>query len=89
MVNQNGTLIEVTQDDIDFGTQCDPCRCPIAMAVNRDIPGAEAYVNADGIVFYKDKVEHDYGVSDEVVDFMDAFDAGETVRPFSFTIEVC
>lgn len=83
------TLVSVTQDDIDFGTPHDPCKCPIAMAVNRTIPGANAYVNADGISFTRDGVAYDYGVSGKVVDFMDAFDDGETVRPFSFIIEEC
>jgi len=79
--------IDVTQDDIDFGEPHKPCDCPIALAIDRQWPGSLPYVNADGISLTIDGVEYDYYMPDIAVSFMDAFDDGDPVRPFSFTID--
>src|SRR5690348_452339 len=79
--------IEVTQEDIDKGLKGNCSACPIALAVNRTIPGANSTVS--------DMFNHVYcpGVSrknadtpDDAAWFISDFDDGKPVEPFSFTL---
>jgi hypothetical protein len=78
----NIILIEVTQSNIARGTQGDPCACPIALAF-RDT-GRLATVNTVDVII-------DARIAmlpDEAVRFIEDFDAGYPVAPFSFEIEL-
>lgn len=84
------TTITVTQEHIMSGIRGDCTGCPVAFAL------ADAYPNAS----YISVLERDEGVPEgmlfigtaemqapqEVIDFVNGFDAGRTVKPFSFTL---
>ncbi len=80
--------IEVTEDDIEHGTKKDCGKCPIARAVSR--------VYKTNIVDVQDADDIEIGVithqaaqADKraVSNFITAFDNGDPVKPFSFTLE--
>ena len=78
--------IEVTQPDIDSGV-CDHAgKCAIANAACRQFSFPNAYVNGEGIDLQSAdcKTIHELSIPPEAVDFMDQFDAGQPVKPFSF-----
>lgn len=82
-------LVTVTKEDIAEGTHA--CtRCPIALALRRALPGAyQVYVRHDSIVIApRDTLLATYELPDPVADFVNRFDAMDTVAPFSFEIEV-
>ena len=93
----------VSQRDIDKGTRnvCD--RCPAAIAALRALPGAQ-FVNAHWnhmtahygvdaytVATYRGRKPDGFDVSvwrPSIGRFIEAFDAGEKVAPFSFTLWV-
>jgi hypothetical protein len=74
--------IEVTQDDIDNGSACDVCACPIALACLR--AGLKDVSVCDASLDWKEKIP----TPTVAVEFIFAFDSGRDVKPFSFEIEV-
>lgn len=96
-------LITVTQADIDAGcdgtirsvrTATWSKSCPIALAVNRELlPGMYAQVADDVCIYLKDDEDGDVELCAvplprEAVQFVDDFDAGLSVKPFSFTLDL-
>lgn len=87
--------INVTQECIDKGKRCDCELCPIALAaVEAGIPSVGVGKSAMN-VYSNFSVMNVYGNPSYVVglpnvahNFIDAFDRGDTVKPFEFDIEV-
>lgn len=83
--------IEVTNDDIQRGEPCEPLRCPVALAVTRATGACgddlvivdydSMYTRVCGII-WKASLPMD------IKEFIRAFDAGESVVPSEFNIEV-
>lgn len=82
--------VKVTQRHIERATKNDCQSCPIAIAI-RDLGMLEVYV-ADGgedeISFLDPKSGKyvDCVISEATREFIDAFDNGEKVKPFSFDL---
>ena len=77
--------IEVTQEDIDRGERKSAKRCPIARACLRaGLKNVEvdAMVECEGV-----KGDRLYGRCSLIEPFVEAFDAGNKVFPFSFEFE--
>lgn len=81
--------VNVTQDDIDHSKTGDPDNCAIAVAFNRQT-GYSCRVS-DGLIkvrpsdLFSDERDVRYTYPDQAQDFIDHFDNGETVAPFTFT----
>lgn len=77
--------IDVTQDDINKGIK-ENCRfCPVALAVQRTFNDPEMDVFSPCI---KNCEEDRVASPSSVCDFIDRYDNGESVQPFSFEIDV-
>lgn len=85
----NKVKVKVTQEDIDKGCKRDYLSCPIANAINRTVKGYRAEVTEVDIVLVKSTKAY-YAttakVSRRVFDFMQSFDLGLNVKPFTFTM---
>jgi hypothetical protein len=81
--------INVTQDDIAKGKKNNCLRCPVALAVIRETGIHDVYVYGSSVTFYRhsDQCCERYN-TDEVSEFIENFDGGGTVAPFSFELEV-
>lgn len=74
--------IEVTARDIEKGLPEDKCGCPVALAIRR-ATGLEVSVWCSMSV----KVGREYiDLPDEAEDFINRFDQGEPVQPFTFDL---
>lgn len=76
--------IEVTQEDIDRGVRDQPCACALALATTR-ATGRNAAVGTTSIFF-----DLESGISLPLLarNFVRDFDAGRSVRPFSFDLPI-
>lgn len=81
--------IEVTQEDINKGQQSSCAKCPIALALARAFPGRETLAGVFYLFIYNLKGETIFQAitPQEVVHFMNSFDVGKEVVPFSFTVD--
>lgn len=82
--------ISVTGELIDVGSQCDDGSCPIALAINKALPGYEASVKSNvlvRVVADLDDAVHVYRFEEpeRVKRFIDSFDihGKHSVSPFS------
>lgn len=71
--------INVTQEHINQGLKGDSCRCPVALAIKEQFSNARAivtqiFIEADGKA---------YNPNTKVIEFMERFDIGKSVEPFS------
>lgn len=81
-------IVNVTQEHIDKGSIHSAYSCPIALAVNATLSGANAVVFARCIGWSaKGVVDHHWHPSKEVYKFVRDFDAGQNVLPFSFEMK--
>lgn len=78
--------IEITQHDIDYGVQGECQLCPIARAVKRKINGEVRVFGDDISIFTTDIIRRYryYKLPQKAKDFMQRFDDGKKVRPFTF-----
>jgi hypothetical protein len=77
----------VTEQDIQEGKKGHCYKCPIALAVMRAVPEAEV-VEVNWFAVYIDSVyKFDYSQPDLVLKFMEDFDLGKPVFPFSGVLE--
>lgn len=84
-------VIEVTADDIAKGVVGDGCRCPIALAVARQL-GIEAAEGNLAVMDCMVKVGYGddylwrdrYRLPIEAEEFIEAFDCQDEVQPFTF-----
>lgn len=80
--------VDVTQDDIDNGEPVNGNHCAVALALIRAT--GDPYVSC-GIATASWYVGGDVKyvcLPTKATDFIDAFDEGEPVEPFSFEVEV-
>lgn len=76
---QEQITVSVQQEDIDNGKPEDCDSCPIALACRR-----LGYKDVSvGVSLHVD--DHDYWLPSEASRFIEEFDNGEVVSPFSFT----
>lgn len=95
MANQDGMItINVTANDIKKGIRRNSRLCPIALAVKRAM-GREVGVGTDLYYFsaknlYEHDVYHRWSDTERarVEPFVSAFDAGQPVEPFRFTMRL-
>lgn len=81
--------IEVTQEDIDRGIQCNGHYCPIARATRRATGLPMLMLPTTGLSFLRPG-HHKYELiptPEECFTFAGAFDRGWAVEPFSFELE--
>jgi len=80
--------IDVTTEDIAMGKPTNCHACPIYLAVVRAMPHLNRFLlDVTGV-----SVRYDRGrlasLPESAQDFISRFDAGQWVRPFSFSLEV-
>lgn len=79
--------VEVTDKDIERAKQNDSYRCVVAQAVARTIPDATRIeVDTQSIRFTRDGARFIYLTPYAVQGYVIAFDAGESIEPFSFQL---
>ena len=78
--------IEITQHDIDNGVKGEYQLCPIARAVKRKINGEVIVLEDDISIFTTDIIRRYsyYKLPQKAKDFMQRFDDGKKVKPFTF-----
>ncbi len=76
--------IRVTRADIENGAANDECNCPIALALKRAFATRNVVVGSGGIAV-GGKI---YDTPVAVVEFINKFDDGMNVEPFSFCLEM-
>lgn len=74
--------IIVNKTDIRKGVRNCNDSCPIALALMRTLGTKKVQVNQADVRFGKTLIY----LSDEVIDFINAFDEGEKVKPFEFEL---
>lgn len=82
--------IDVTQEDIDNGVQTDIQNCAIALGCKKVFGDKFWYYYNDSIELVDDSLgSHTFKIKDKAVPiFMQDFDKGNKVEPFSFVVEV-
>lgn len=76
--------VNVTQDNIDKG-RANNCRdCAVARALWNNFPKADNIHVTQQIIIEQEFVRAEYILPLEVIIFMNKFDGGELVKPFSF-----
>jgi hypothetical protein len=75
--------IQVTEDDIEQGVPFDPCRCPVALAIKRATRRRHIIVGESALEIGRLR----YHTPHELRRFIEGFDLGRTVSPFSFDIK--
>lgn len=80
--------IDVTLDDIAHGERSECSRCPIALAIKRECDDAIALdVGAEEVdITYACRTRARGLLPPEAQKFVEAFDGGNPVSPFSFEI---
>ena len=78
--------IKVTQHDIDYGVRGEYQLCPIARAVKHKINGEVMVYGDDMSIFTTDIIRRYryYKLPQKAKDFMQRFDDGKKVKPFTF-----
>lgn len=79
----NTIVVEVTREDIETGTPCDPNFCPIARAVRLATKFDSIHVGRYQVKGHS----MEWPLPTSAQKFIVAFDAGHNVSPFSFTLE--
>lgn len=80
--------IEVTQDLIDRGVQGDCEACPIALAILLATGAREVDIGYDGVCIGGKRRVEPGAVPDAAWQWMNAFDDGRSVEPFSFDLDL-
>lgn len=79
--------VDVTEADIRTGVKGDMCNCPIAIAIKRAIGCSGVHVDGMWIEVHEPfESWRQYRTPDVVDAFIDRFDAGQPVAPFSFVL---
>jgi len=78
---------QVTQEDIDHGVKCNHEQCALARAVERMFPGHTIFVD-DYIAINDMKGETvlDMAITDQLLEWIDAFDNKKPVEPIPLII---
>ena len=80
----------VTQEDIDEGIRGSSCWCPVSRSIYRKIGCSYQFPPSVGSMpcFIKLRPGYEYEMPECVRNFVEKFDAGLTVQPFSFSLPV-
>jgi hypothetical protein len=73
--------VHVTQDDINAGTPGDGAACPVALAIQRALPGAKVHIGATPTI--NGRV---IGLGADIADWIGRYDRGEHVDPFTIQL---
>lgn len=80
--------VEVTPFDIANGRRSDNCACAVALALKR-LPGVtDAWVEFGDVTVTFGSDQRDYALPPEATRFIEDFDNGWGVEPFTFTAEL-
>lgn len=77
--------VEVTQEDIDKGVAGNPCLCPIARAVRRELDIPTISTDVSVYSWTMDALDVFYTLPASAERFVTRFDYGDSVEPFTFT----
>jgi hypothetical protein len=77
--------VKITADDIAAGETVSANNCPIALALKRHFPRRKEIAVGDWSIRLGSTV---IGIPKKAERFLDRFDDGKRVRPFSFEIEI-
>ena len=83
--------VEVTEEDIDRGMRHDPHCCAVARGIHRAVGlhvGDRVSVGSRDCTIQWGKARFRGEIPDEVGQFIDAFDEGFKVKPFSFELDL-
>ncbi len=80
--------IRVTRDDIRKGKRKNTCECAVARALRRQTPFKHIRVQSGFHLGIGDDRHIVISIPTEVRDFIDAFDAGDRVKPFTFDLSI-
>lgn len=86
-------VINVTANDIKKGEAGECSKCPVTLAVHRVFKSAscvETFPSHAGVYFVKEgvlKKSFDADMPCKVATFIGKFDAGDKVKPFTFTAD--
>lgn len=80
-------IINVTENDIRAGIPEDCHSCPVALALVRQCQCEGAEIS-DDLTLHFPGLKMEFDLPDTVASFIKAFDKGEDVVPFSFTLAV-
>lgn len=80
--------VDVTAGDIARGTPGSGCQCPVALAVERALPGFNLYVGPEVAYLGFDQTGKTLSLPDEARAFIARFDLGLLVEPFTFDLTV-
>ena len=81
-------IVNVTQEDIQRGKRAETNACPVAMAIKQTIgPLWCVSVIPNNVYFYRGIAEENRLLPQEATEFIETFDAGNIVAPFSFEID--
>lgn len=75
-------IIEVTQEDIAKGISRSTCACPVALAVSRHL--GLNWVSFETVTTLNGTK---YRLPSKAIEFVQFFDVGREVKPFSFQLE--
>ncbi len=80
-------VAEVTQDRINRGVRCDPECCPIALALQEQMPDAtDIDVSAFGISLIRNRKHYKSKTSEEAFAFINSFDHNGHPDPTSIPL---
>jgi hypothetical protein len=82
---QKFKVIEVTERDVKVGVQRDPFACPIARALKRAFRATEVSV---GTSIADVDERRGLQLPKRAQNFIERFDEGKTMKPFSFRLRV-
>lgn len=85
--------IKVTKEDIQNGVRKNPARCPIALEARRDLKvdrHSFCWAGRDCLGWWDDKNKriHILKIKHEIKDFVQKYDEGWEVFPFSFEVSL-
>jgi hypothetical protein len=78
--------VNVSMSDIIFGDRCAASHCPVAYALRRQFGTTRVSVLPHSARVMLAKDIHYYNLPKEAAEFIMAFDAGQYVKPISFTM---
>lgn len=83
-------LVQVTEEDIEDGVQCNICMCPVAQAIKRIVkPYCEVTVGQIiRIKNYKTHKVQEIPLSEEIEEVIKNYDLSRGMKPFQFEINI-
>lgn len=80
--------VAVTESDIRKGKRCDPCGCPVALALKRSGFPHASVLGTNWMTDWRIEPPDDgHLLPPEAARFVDDFDEGRDVEPIAFEVE--